>query len=111
MLIQTKGVLQVYYSNGNYALLNTQVSEWAKAPLFIVNTLQDHRFEKERGPFIFKNGFDETEEAVYLVQMLQYSELTTKAQQKVDTIKQKYADWISYDVEVAEMLRKHIRWI
>lgn len=109
--IMLSGLLHIYYSNGDYALVNTRTSEWAKAPLFVVNTLQDLKSTCERGPFVFKNGFDQEEEAAYLIQMLQYSELTAKAQQKVDTIKQKYADWISYDIEVAEMLRRHIKWL
>lgn len=111
MPVMLSGLLHIYYSNGDYALVNTKTSEYAKAPLFVVNTLQDLKSTCERGPFIFKNGFDQEEEAAYLVSMLQYSTLTAAATKKVDAIKQRYADWISYDIEVNEMLRKHIRWL
>ena len=109
--ISTTGLLHIYYSNGDYALVNTKTSDYAKAPLFVVNTLQELTSIRERGPFIFWNGFEQEEDAAYLIQMLQYSTLTVKAQQKVDTIKQKYADWISYDIEVTELLRNHVRWL
>ena len=111
MPVMLSGLLHIYYSNGDYALVNTKTSEYAKAPLFIVNTLQDLKSTRERGPFIFKNGFEYEEDAVYLISMLQYSELTATAAKKVDSIKQKYADWITYDTEVREYLRRHITWL
>lgn len=111
MPISTVGVLQVYYSEGEYAIVNTKTSEYAKVPVFIANTLMGNNFGKERGPFIFKNGFDETEEAAYLIAMLRYSRLTATAEKKVDSIRQRYADWISYDIEVNELLRTHIGWL
>ena len=104
-------VLRLYTSDGVYALLNTQTSEWAKVPLFIANTWRDNHYITTRGPFVFHDGFAETEEAQYLLQMLQYSTLSTRAQQKVDTIRQKYADWITYDTEVRDYLRVHIGWL
>lgn len=109
--ISTDGVLQIYYGNGVYGLLNTQTSEWAKAPLFVVNTLTGNNSGDERGPFIFKNGFEQEDEAHYLVSMLQYSTLSTHAQQKVDDILRKYGDWITYDTEVRDYLKVHIGWL
>lgn len=109
--ISTADMLQIYYSSGVYALLNTRTSEWAKVPLFVVNTLMGNNSGNERGPFIFKNGFEQEDEAQYLLQMLQYSELTPKAAKKVKDINQKYSDWITYDTEVREYLRRNIKWL
>lgn len=109
--LDTTSPLQVYYKAGEYAIVNPTVSEYAKAPLFVVNTLLGQTYEKERGPFIFKNGFDETPEAQYMIRLLQYSELTVGSRAKIVQIQQQYSDWISYDFEVKEILRRHIRWL
>jgi hypothetical protein len=111
MPVTIMAVLRLYMSNGGYALLNTQTSEWAKVPLFIANEWRGNHYITTRGPFVFHDGFAETDEAQYLLQMLQYSELSSQAQKKVDGIRQKYADWISYDVEVKDYLKAHIGWL
>lgn len=111
MPVTIMAVLRLYMSNGGYALLNTQTSEWAKVPLFIANEWRGNHYITTRGPFVFHDGFAETDEAKYLLSMLQYSELSSQAQKKVDGIRQKYADWISYDTEVKDYLKAHIGWL
>lgn len=101
---------KVYLGQGKYALVNAE-GEWAVAPEFIANTIRGFTFRHTRGPFIFKNGFDETDEAHYLIQMLQYPTLTDAALKKVDSILKRYADWIDRDKEVNNMLRRHIKWL
>lgn len=101
---------QVWLSNGKYALTNVE-GEWASVPAFIANTIRGWNVERNRGPFVFKNGFDETDEAQYLISMLQYPILTHAALKKVDNIVHMYRDWISYDVEVRDILRRYIKWL
>lgn len=67
--------------------------------------------EKTRGPFVFKNGFDETDEAQYLISMMQYPTLMDAASRKVRMIRTRYADWIDEDKEVIEILRRYIKWL
>lgn len=104
------GEFEAWLSNGKWALTNTE-GEWAPAPAFIVNALKGWNTERNRGPFVFKNGFDETDEAHYLIQMLQYPTLTHTALKKVDSIVHMYSDWISYDIEVRDILRRYIKWL
>jgi len=111
MPITVMDTLRLCISNSEYALLNTRTSEWAKVPLFVANEWRDNHYITTRGPFVFHDGFAETEEAQYLVTMLQYDKLTPTAKKKVEGINQKYADWISYDTEVREYLRRHITWL
>jgi hypothetical protein len=101
---------QVWFSNGKYALTNAE-GEWAIAPKFVVNTLCGWNTEKTRGPFVFKNGFDETDEAAYLISMMQYPTLTDAASRKVRTIRRQYADWIGEDKEINDILRRYIKWL
>lgn len=101
---------KVYTGRDKYALVNTE-GEWAVAPKFLVNSVRGIVYERTRGPFIFKNGFDETDEAAYLVNMLQYPELTDAATRKVALIHKQYADWIDEDKEVKEILRRYIKWL
>ena len=103
--------LRVCINGGKYALVNESTNEWTVVPLFIANTLTGGNGTVERGPFIFKNGFDQTREAAYLLEMLQYTQLTQRSQIKVDSIKRHYSDWISYDDEVRDYLRRHIKWL
>ena len=100
----------LWLHNGQYALCNEQ-NEYATVPLFVAYTLTNNRYEVGRGPFIFKNGFDKEPEAQYLIQMMQFSKLAASAAAKIDRIRQQYADWISYDIEVTEILRKYISWL
>lgn len=102
--------IKVYTGHDKYALVNAE-GEWAVAPKFVVNTIRGIVFERTRGPFIFKNGFDETDEAQYLIQMLAYPILTDAAQRKVALIRKQYADWIDEDKEVKEILRRYIKWL
>lgn len=101
---------KAWANKGKWALTNVE-GEWAPVPEFIVNTLQGWNVEKTRGPFVFKNGFDETDEAQYLISMMQYPELTDAAMRKVDSILTHYADWIGRDKEINNILRRHIRWL
>ena len=100
----------IWVSNGKYVLMNAE-GEWATAPVFVINTIRGLTSEKERGPFVFKNGFEETNEAQYLIKMLQYATLTDAAEEKVAYIRRIYADWISDDVEIRDILRRHIKWL
>lgn len=102
---------RVCINGGKYALVNESTNEWAVVPLFIANTLTGGNSTVERGPFIFKNGFEQTCEAAYLLEMLQYTQLTQRSQIKVNDIKRHYSDWISYDDEVRDYLRRHIKWL
>jgi hypothetical protein len=110
--IKVKSVpnFDIFISNGKYALLN-DIGEWAVAPDYIVNTLRNFLYERERGPFIFKNGFEETQQAQYLVSMMRYPELTVAAARKVDSIRTQYSDWIDVDKEVIKILRRYIKWL
>ena len=101
---------KAWLSNGKWALTNAE-GEWAVAPKFIVNTLCGWDIERNRGPFTFRNDFDETDEAQYLIQMLQYPTLTSAAQKKVNSILTRYADWIDRDKEVNDILRRYIKWL
>ena len=85
--------------------------EWAVAPRFVVNTIRGWNTEWTRGPFIFSNGFDETDEAAYLISMLQYPTLTEAATRKVNSILTHYADWIRRDIEINDILRRYIKWL
>lgn len=109
--VKTYGALQLYFSNGQHALMNTKMNEWAKVPLFIANTFMGNHYSVTKGPFVFKDGFDQMEAAHYLVSMLQYAELTPKAELKVDRVREQFSDWISYDQEVTEYLRHNVRWL
>ena len=100
----------LWLHSGQYALCNEQ-NEYATIPLFVAYTLTNNKYEVGRGPFIFKNGFDKEPEAQYLIQMMQFSKLAASAAAKIDHIRQQYADWISYDIEVTEILRKYINWL
>lgn len=101
---------KVYTGRDKYVLVNAE-GEWAVAPKFVVNTIRSIEYEWTRGPFIFSNGFEKTDEAHYLVNMLQYSELTPTAQKKVNSILTRYADWIRRDIEVNDILRRYIKWL
>lgn len=103
--------LRLCMSNGEYALLNTQTNEWAKVPLFVANEWRGNHYITTRGPFMFHDGFAETDEAQYLLQMLQYPTLSARAAKKVKDINQRYSDWITYDTEVREYLRRNIKWL
>lgn len=106
----TYGDIKVYSSQGKYALVNAE-GEWAVAPRFVVNTIRGWNTEWTRGPFIFSNGFDETDEAAYLISMLQYPTLTEAATRKVNSILTHYADWIRRDIEINDILRRYIKWL
>ena len=101
---------KAWLSNGKWALTNAE-GEWAPAPEFIINTLRGWNMEWTRGPFIFRNGFDQTDEAQYLISMLQYPELTSAAKKKVNSILTRYADWIRRDIEINDILRRYIKWL
>ena len=101
---------KAWTSKGKWALTNV-AGEWAPVPEFIVNTLQGWNVEKTRGPFILSNGFDETDEAQYLISMLQYPALTDAATRNVNSILTHYADWIRRDKEINDILRRYIKWL
>lgn len=101
---------KVYTGHDKYALVNTE-GEWAVAPKFLVNSIRGIVYERIRGPFIFRDGFDETDEAQYLVSMMIYPELTSAAEKKVALIRKQYANWIDEDKEVIEILRRYIKWL
>lgn len=109
--ITVMDVLRLCISNGEYALLNTQVNEWAKVPLFIANEWRGNHYITTRGPFVFHDGFAETDEAKYLLSMLQYPTLTPRAEKKVKDIFSRYGDWITKDEEVTGYLRRNIKWL
>lgn len=102
--------IKIYAGQNRDALVNAE-GEWAPVPKFIANTLRDIRYKCIRGPFIFSNGFDETDEAAYLISMLQYPTLTDAAQRKVDSILTRYKDWIDRDIEINDILRRYIKWL
>lgn len=111
MPVSVDDTLLLYMSGGEYALVNTVTNEYAKVPLFIANEWRCSYYNITRGPFIFKNGFNETDEAAYLLQMLQYQQLTARAQAKVKDIRRRFADWINYDEEIKGYLKGVIRWL
>ena len=86
MPVTVMETLRLYQSSGKYALVNTVTNEYAIVPLFVANEWRCSHYIVTRGPFVFHDGFNETDEAAYLLRMLQYSVLIPKAQAKVDDI-------------------------
>ena len=111
MPVTVMETLRLYQSSGKYALVNTVTNEYAIVPLFVANEWRCSHYIVTRGPFVFHDGFNETDEAAYLLRMLQYSVLIPKAQAKVDDIRRRFADWIGYDDEVRGYLRMVIKWV
>ena len=108
--VGTSDEFQIRSSKGKYALVNAE-GEYAIAPTFVINTMRDYNYVKVRGPFVFKDGFEETDEAQYLIRMMQYPTLTDATTRKVALIRKQYADWIGEDKEVINILRRYIKWL
>ena len=111
IIVTVNDVLRLCTNANEYALINTQTNEYAKVPLFIANEWRGNHFITTRGPFVFHDGFVETEEAQYLLKMLQYTTLTSRAERKVEDIRRQFSDWIGYDDEVRGYLKHNIQWL
>ena len=79
-----------------YAYVNTKTKEYAKLPIWLADTIAGHeRVTYIIGPWIFVNGFENTQEGKYLQRIFPYyfkmSEHTSK---KVNMILTKYGWWV-----------------
>lgn len=79
-----------------------------KVPNYIVKSLDgiDHVTDV-CGPYIFINGFEDTPQARYLINMLPYYfGMRPRAQEKVDDILKTYRYWVRIDKRFLDIMRQ-----
>lgn len=84
---------------------NNNNNEVIVIPFWVARSLMgDRQLTYCYGPYLFYNGYETTTEAKYVMSMFKYPKLTSRAQQKVDSIMTDNREWIAINKEFKEAL-------